>query len=122
MTNHHKHTPGLVDWSNEYKTCDDRPTLSLVSDAGYGILSCDGLPNSPNKDNANFIKEAFNVTHETGLSPRRLLAERNELLHALIYLRDRCRLYGGKNGGKMDLSKINATIDKVSPKTKQVQG
>jgi len=36
------------------------------------------------KANAELITEAFNVTNECGLTPRELLAQRDELLDALI--------------------------------------
>ena len=41
------HTPGPWKWSDQYETGDDRPTFSLIGEGGYGILSCDGVENSP---------------------------------------------------------------------------
>lgn len=88
-----------------------------------------------------FIAEAGTVAHETGLTPRQLADElakssalnfaqteineaqrklladyqndNKELLEALKELYEKCRLYGGKKGGKMDLSRAKATITKV---------
>lgn len=56
-------TPGPWRWSNSYETMDGRDTWSLLGDKhGYGILSCDGEPNSPQalKDlqNAALIAQA----------------------------------------------------------------
>lgn len=42
------------EWSDEYETMDDQPTMSLVR-SGFGILSCDGMENSPTKADANLI-------------------------------------------------------------------
>jgi hypothetical protein len=42
-----------------------------------------------------------------------LIAAAPELLAALKTLADKCRTYGGLNGGKMDLSQARATIAKA---------
>ncbi|HEJ6002042.1 TPA: hypothetical protein SL812_003336 [Pseudomonas aeruginosa] len=42
------HTPGPWKWTESFKTEDGRETFSLVCEKYvYGILSCDGLGNSP---------------------------------------------------------------------------
>lgn len=42
-----KHTRGPWHWSNHYRDSRDDITWSLVDSTGYGILSCDGVCNSP---------------------------------------------------------------------------
>ena len=42
-----KHTPGPWNWTDAYTTGDDQRTWSLIGADGYGILSCDGVANSP---------------------------------------------------------------------------
>lgn len=42
--------------------------------------------------NAELIAEAFNVTNESGLTPRQLLEQRNELLDALKIAKDKIDL------------------------------
>lgn len=48
-TNEKTFTPGPWVWTSKHETEDGRPTWSLVSygDGGYGVLSCDGVANSP---------------------------------------------------------------------------
>ena len=58
MTNETKHTPGLWFWSDAYRTTYNEPTLSLVGANGYGILSCDGMANSPSKADALLIEHS----------------------------------------------------------------
>ena len=41
------HTAGEWWWSIDYKTAEGEKTFSLLGDGGYGILMCDGVPNSP---------------------------------------------------------------------------
>ncbi len=57
-----KHTPGPWRWSKDYNTGDGRETWSLIGSYGYGILSCDGVANSPqglgHTSNANLIAAA----------------------------------------------------------------
>lgn len=56
-----KHTPGPWHWTNEYQARDLSDTWSLIGGNGYGILSCDGLGNSPpefHKANARLIAAA----------------------------------------------------------------
>jgi hypothetical protein len=50
-----KHTPGPWRWTNEFRTRDNSITESLIGHEGYGIMSCDGLPNSPKRANARLI-------------------------------------------------------------------
>lgn len=66
-----KHTPGPWEWSDLYETLDGRPTYSLLGRDGYGILSCDGIPNTPHDQPV------------VGVSNARLIAAAPELLDAL---------------------------------------
>lgn len=71
------YTPGPWHWSDGYRASDGRRTWSLVSEkTGYGILSCDGVANSPqglcDPGNADLIASAPT-----------LLAQRDQLLKAL---------------------------------------
>jgi len=66
-----KHTPGLWFWSDVYRTTYNEPTLSLVGSHSYGILSCDGMANSPSKADAL------------------LIAQSPELLETIEYIADR---------------------------------
>ena len=43
-----------------------------------------GISESEQTGNANLISEVFNVHHETGLTPRQLLEQRDELRGALL--------------------------------------
>ncbi len=50
------------------------------------IQSCDhigGIGREEAKANADFIADAFNVAHETGLTPRQLAEQRKDFLEAL---------------------------------------
>ena len=58
MTNETKHTPGLWFWSDAYRTTYNEPTLSLIGADGYGILSCDGMANSPGEADAQLIAQS----------------------------------------------------------------
>lgn len=42
-----KHTPGPWRWSNAYDATNGEKTWSLLGNGDYGILSCDGVSNSP---------------------------------------------------------------------------
>ena len=42
-----KHTPEKWEWTDKYVTDDGRPTWTLINNDNYGILSCDGVANSP---------------------------------------------------------------------------
>lgn len=58
-----KHTPGEWYWTDAYpKSSDGERTWSLIGAGGYGILSCDGVGNSPqglnNEANARLIAAA----------------------------------------------------------------
>lgn len=58
-----KHTPGEWFWTDAYpKSSDGERTWSLIGAGGYGILSCDGVGNSPqglnNEANARLIAAA----------------------------------------------------------------
>jgi hypothetical protein len=55
------HTKGPWRWSDAYQARDLSDTYSLIGADGYGILSCDGLCNSPqhlNKADAALIADA----------------------------------------------------------------
>jgi len=45
-------TPEPWRWSSEYQSRQGDDTWSLIGNGGYGILSCDGLANSPQANNA----------------------------------------------------------------------
>jgi hypothetical protein len=67
-----RHTPGPWLWTDEYGATNGERTWSLVSGAnGYGILSCDGLANSPQEIGGN------------GQADAALIAAAPELLEAL---------------------------------------
>lgn len=77
-----KHTQGKV-------YIDSRiATTSIKSENGMDICLMVAGVKGLNLANAELIVEAFNVTNESGLTPRQLLEQRNELLSALIELRD----------------------------------
>lgn len=46
-----RHTPWPWRWSNEFQTSEGNETWSLLGSDGFGILSCDGAPNSPQNVN-----------------------------------------------------------------------
>lgn len=47
-----KNTPSPWKWTTEFTSSDGRETYSLVSEGGFGILSCDGFGNSPQTCNS----------------------------------------------------------------------
>jgi len=56
-----KHTQGPWYWSDEYQTTSGTETMSLIGNGGFGILSCDGIANSPqyvNSHDAHLIAAA----------------------------------------------------------------
>ena len=53
-----QYTPGRWGWDSSYKDSHGNMTLSLVNENGHGILSCDGLENSPIPADANLIAAA----------------------------------------------------------------
>lgn len=58
-----KHSPLPWSWDDTYKATDGGPTWTLMAATGYGVLSCDGLLNSPqhcNPHDAEFIVRACN--------------------------------------------------------------
>jgi len=70
---------------------DDMPYLPIRIKVGHtciGSLWLDDAPvpdfNSMQSANARFIAEAFNVTHETGLTPRELARDREELAASVL--------------------------------------
>ncbi len=66
------HTPGPWKWSESYKTEDGRETFTLVCENyEYGILSCDGLGNSPQS------------LGPQGMADAKLIVAAPELLEAL---------------------------------------
>jgi len=68
------HTPGPWQWSDEYLTSNQDKTWSLLGADGYGILSCDGLGNSPQEIGSN------------GRANARLISAAPDLLEALVDL------------------------------------
>lgn len=74
------HTPGPWEWSESYKTEDGRETFTLVCENyEYGILSCDGLGNSPQS------------LGPQGMADAKLIVAAPELLEACQAFK---RLYG----------------------------
>lgn len=69
---HDMPTPGKLDGMNIFK-CD------LANDEGDYIATVYGMGKNC-EGNAELIAEAFNVTNECGLTPRKLLEQRNTLL------------------------------------------
>ena len=68
--------------------CDAKFTqLGIVRDSSFKEIAFTRNqsfdPAGDNEANANLIAEAFNVLHETGLTPRQLDEQRRELLEAL---------------------------------------
>ena len=58
--------------------------VGVQNSTGHIVASCGPASNEHSVPNADLIAEAFNVANETGLTPRQLLEQRNELLEALI--------------------------------------
>jgi len=58
MTNETKHTMGKWFWSDAYRTTYNERALSLIGADGYGILSCNGMANSPSKADARLIAQS----------------------------------------------------------------
>lgn len=76
------HTPGPWKWSESYKTEDGRETFTLVCENyEYGILSCDGLGNSPQS------------LGPQGMADAKLIVAAPELLEALQGMLE---VYGGQ--------------------------
>lgn len=60
---------------------------TVMDDDCFPICQIDDRINDGEAEaNAEFITEAFNVLHETGLTPRQLQQQRNELLEALNWI------------------------------------
>ena len=56
-----KATPGPWWWSRQFLTYYGVETFSLIGDGGFGVLSCDGEANSPQRchaDDAPFISHS----------------------------------------------------------------
>jgi len=89
------HTPGPWHWSDRYPMVSSgEKTWSLIGEDGYGILSCDGVENSPQglNDEAN----------------ARLIAAAPDLLEAIQGIRSFVEMFNG------DLTKIDAAIAKAT--------
>jgi len=65
------HTKGPWKWTREYRDSIGDEAFSLIGEAGYGILSCDGAGNSPQ------------MLGKSGQANARLIAAAPELLEAL---------------------------------------
>jgi len=72
-----QHTPGPWEWTPDFETVDGRETWSLVNADGWGILSCDGVENSPQV--------------ATSIHDARLIAAAPDLLAALVEIRQVAR-------------------------------
>lgn len=62
-----KHTEGPFYWSDSYKDSRGDRTWSLIGDSGFGILSCDGMANSPNGDDRDHIAACLSACE--GVNP-----------------------------------------------------
>lgn len=49
MSNNERHTPSPWRWNDTYAARAGDQTMSLIGDDGHGILSCDGMENSPHR-------------------------------------------------------------------------
>lgn len=86
-----KHTKGKVritghtTFGTKHTLCE----IQISENDNHGICTVNANNRSASEANANaeLICEAFNVTNETGKSPRQLADENKELLEALIGLR-----------------------------------
>jgi hypothetical protein len=85
------HTPRPWRWSDAYPATNDRYTWSLIGGGGYGVLSCDGHPNSPqglcDESNARLIAAAPDLLAEN----KRLRKALEELVCRSMELMDRTR-------------------------------
>ena len=64
---------------------DVRMAVTLESNPSCHISIVFGTEVNETKANAELIAESFNVANETGLTPRELLNQRNDLLEALQF-------------------------------------
>ncbi len=80
MTN--KHTQGFAQevFNSDGKSIGRRFDIVIGGECIAHVLS---VGNDKCEGNKDLIRDAFNVTDETGLTPRELLNQRNELLEAL---------------------------------------
>lgn len=78
-------TQGPAEIFDTYSATFSNETPGRVEDVWE--IQCREAGNTPcyatNEDDAFFVVEAFNVTHETGRTPRQLADERAELIAAL---------------------------------------
>lgn len=93
-----------------------------ISNGDYVIATAMGQTPSCETEaraHAEFIAESFTVAHETGLTPRQLAEQRDELLAALHHAREAIE-YGAPEfeatgeGGKLTLDIIDAAISKAT--------
>ena len=95
-----KHTPGPWRWSDEYSARDLSDTWTLLGSDGHGILSCDGIGNSPqclNKSDASLIAAAPDILEALALAD--------------------CLLSGANMNRKVIKQKVKAAIAKAKGDT-----
>lgn len=91
-----KHTKG--EWWYEHQTLKNkygteyfRINSELSDDNGIDeFIHVYGITKEETEANAKLIVEAGNVANESGLTPRQLLEQRNEMLEALEWFVKRC--------------------------------
>lgn len=100
MNNETKHTPGPWKWTSNYTSSTNEPTWSLIDGTGYGILSCDGIGNSPQG------------LGDTGHANARLIAAAPELLEAAKEFVRKCEC--GEARSKRSFQQFKAAITKAT--------
>lgn len=87
-------------WNTDGSGSDDRPQI-MVADLKTAVLSRYAAESQDERHaNGKLIAEAGTVYHETGLSPRQLAEQREELLEAL---RGLCDWFGLYPAGKLPI-------------------
>lgn len=111
------HTKGVVSRGLHkdklIQTNADNPLLTVTI---CGVFGNDETANA----DANLIVDAFNVTNETGLTPRELLAQRDELVELIHdagsqieYLHDK---FSETGTGNNVISRIKSLLTKINTK------
>ena len=99
-----KHTKGVIKLSNRIRS---HKTLSgdLWSDFAKVYVRTDGLKSKEGLANAQLMADAFNVTNETGLTPRELQQSHAELLRGLKIAMRASRWTDYSKGSEYDIAK-----------------
>ena len=111
------HTKGVVSRGLHkdklIQTNADNPLLTVTI---CGVFGNDETANA----DANLIADAFNVTNETGLTPRELLSQRDELVELIHdagsqieYLHDK---FSETGTGNNVISRIKSLLTKITTK------